>query len=142
MSQTAALLLPMVGMVFLTFGVLFWMLKLRYRAVLQDGLDPRYFKLYGKDTKLPDYLIKVTQHSQNLMELPVLFYTALILIVVLNFNDTFYVLLSWAFFMARIVHTYIHTTSNRLIWRKNVFIVSRVFLIIIWIRIAIDIITM
>jgi len=142
MSQTAALLLPMIIMIFLTFGVLLWMLKLRYKAVLEDGVDPRYFKLYGSDTKLPDYLLKVTQHSQNLMEMPFLFYTALILLVVLNINDTFYVLLSWGFLIARLGHTYVHTTSNRLMWRKNSFIVSMVILMILWIRIAIDVITL
>ncbi len=140
MSQKAMLLLPMIGMIFLTFGVMFWMLKLRYKAVLEDGVDPRYFKLYGSDTKLPDYLVKVTQHSQNLMEMPFLFYAALVLIVVLNINDTFYVLLSWGFFATRLIHSYIHTTSNRLIRRKNVFIVSMVILFILWIRIAIDVI--
>jgi len=140
MSQNAALLLPLVLMVFLTFGVMLWMLKLRYKAVIKDGLDPRYFKLYGKDTELPDYLVKVTQHSQNLMEMPFLFYTALILIVVLNINDSFYVLLSWGFLIVRLAHSYIHTTSNRLMWRKNVFIVSMIILFILWIRLGIDLI--
>ena len=141
MSQKAALLLPMIGMIILTFGVMLWMLKLRYKAVLQDGVDPTYFKLYGSETKLPDYLIKVTQHSQNLLEMPLLFYTALILLVALNINDSFYVLLSWGFLISRLIHTYIHTTSNRLIWRKNIFIVSMAILIILWIRIAIDVIS-
>jgi len=108
--------------------------------VIKDGLDPRYFKLYGKDTELPDYLVKVTQHSQNLMEMPFLFYTALILIVVLNINDSFYVLLSWGFLIVRLAHSYIHTTSNRLMWRKNVFIVSMIILFILWIRLGIDLI--
>ena len=141
MTQQAAMLLPMVGMIFLTFGVMLWMLKLRYRAVLKDGLDHRYFRLY-KDAELPDYLIKITQHFHNLLEVPPLFYTAMILLVALNATDTFYVLLSWAFLISRLVHSYIHTTSNRLMLRKNAFIVSIVILMVIWIRVGITVLSM
>ena len=142
MTQTAALLLPMIGLVFLTFSMMFWMLKLRYRAVLKDGLDVKYFRLYDSEIKLPEYLVKVTQHYQNLLEMPPLFYLALILIVVLNISDTFYVILSWGYFISRLVHSYIHTVSNRVLKRKNVFIVSMVILIILWIRIAISVLSL
>ena len=142
MTQTAALLLPMIGLVFLTFGMMFWMLKLRYRAVLKDGLDVKYFRLYDSEIKLPEYLVKVTQHYQNLLEMPPLFYLALILIVVLNISDTFYVILSWGYFISRLVHSYIHTVSNRVLKRKNVFIVSMVILIILWFRIAISVLSL
>ena len=63
MTQQALMLLPMVIMVFLTFGMMFWMLKLRYRAVLKDGFDPKYFRVYDSShssVPMPDYLIKVT----------------------------------------------------------------------------------
>jgi len=141
MTQKAALLLPMVGMIFLTFGVMLWMLKLRYRAVLKDGLDPRYFRLY-KDAELPDYLVKITQHFHNLLEVPPLFYTAIILLTALNITDTFYVLLAWAFLLSRIAHSYIHTTSNKVMWRKNAFIVSILILMILWIRVGIEVVSL
>jgi hypothetical protein len=138
MTQQAAMLLPMIVMIFLTFGVMLWMLKLRYRAVLKDGLDPRYFRLYNH-VELPEYLLKVTQHFHNLLEIPPLYYTAMILLVALNTSDTLYVLLSWAFLLSRLAHSYIHTTSNKLKWRKNVFIISMLILMIIWVRVAITV---
>ena len=141
MTQQAAMLLPIIGMIFLTFGVMFWMLKRRYRGVLKNGLDHRYFRLY-KDAELPDYLLKVTQHFHNLLEIPPLYYNAMILLVALNATDTLYVLLSWAFLISRLVHSYIHTTSNRLMLRKNAFIVSMVIMIIIWIRVGITMLSM
>ncbi|MCF6189228.1 MAG: MAPEG family protein [Cocleimonas sp.] len=138
MSLQAALLLPMIGMIFLTFGVMLWMLKLRYRAVLQDGLNPQYFRLY-KGAKLPDYLAKVTQHYDNLLEMPIFFYVAILLLIVLKNIDPFYVALSWAFFLTRLLHSYIHTTNNKLMHRKNVFIVSTLVLMVLWVRICIDV---
>lgn len=143
MSQKALMLLPMVILVFFTFGVMFWMLKLRYRAVLKDGFDHKYFRLYDpsqSSVAMPEYLAKVTQYFQNLLEMPPLFYLALILLAALNITDTFYVILSWGYLFSRFVHAYIHTTGNRLMKRKNAFIASLVILIILWVRVAIEIV--
>lgn len=139
MNEKAALLIPLFGMIFLTFGIMFWMLKLRYRAVLRDGLDATYFRLYN-NVEVPEYLQKVTQHYQNLLEMPALFYLAIVLLLILNLSDMLYVLLAWGYLISRLVHSYIHTTSNRLMWRKNSFISSMVVLLIIWLRITLDVI--
>lgn len=142
MTQTAALLIPMIILIFFTFGIMLWMLKLRYRAVLKDGLDVKYFRLYGNDVEVPEYLVKVTQHYQNMLEMPPLFYLALILIVSLNITDTFYVILSWGFLLTRLVHSYIHTNKNRLFHRRNAFFVSMLILMIVWLKIAIAVISL
>ena len=145
MSQKALMLLPMVILIFVTFGMMLWMLKLRYRAVINDGFDPKYFRLYNdtqSSTPMPEYLVKVTQHFQNLLEMPPLFYFALILLAALNITDVFYVILSWGFLLSRIFHSYIHTTANKVMKRKNAFIVSMVILMTLWLRIAIEIITL
>lgn len=136
MSLQATLLIPVFGMFFLTVGIALWMLKLRYKAVLEDGISAKYFKL-NRGAKLPEYLVRVTQHYENLFETPLLFYVAVLLLLVLNLNDLGYVLLSWAYFLSRLIHAYIHTVSNRLKYRKNAFIVSSIFLLGLWIRLAI-----
>ena len=141
MTQNTALLLPMLGMVFLTFGVMIWMLKLRYQAVRKDGLNPRYFELY-RGAKIPDYLAKVTQNYENLLEMPLLFYVAIILLMTLKIIDPFYIFLAWSFFLLRLLHSYIHTTSNKLKNRKNIFIASTLVLMILWLRILISIINL
>ncbi|MEH6455395.1 MAG: MAPEG family protein [Cocleimonas sp.] len=145
MTQKAVMLLPMVILVFVTFGMMLWMLKLRYKAVLKDGFDPKFFRLYDNSQSsvpMPEYLVKVTQHYQNLLEMPPLFYLALILLAALNITDTFYVILSWGFLFSRLFHSYIHTTGNRVLKRKNAFIVSLAILITLWARIAIELISL
>lgn len=139
MSLQAGLLLPVFGMVFLTVGIALWMLKLRYKAVIEDGVSAKYFK-YNRGAKLPEYLVRVTQHYENLFETPVLFYLAIVLILVLNINDSVYVVLSWGFFASRLLHAYIHTVSNRLKHRKYAFMLTSVMLIILWLRLLVDII--
>lgn len=141
MSDKGLLLLPFLGMIFLTFGIMIWILKLRYRAVREDGLNPRYFKLY-RGGKLPDYLAKVTQHFENLFEMPLFFYISIVLILVLDIVDSVYILMAWGFFITRLIHTTIHTTYNKVVHRKNAFIISTLILIFLWIKIVIDIIAL
>ena len=141
MSEKGLLLMPLLGMIFLTFGIMVWILKLRYRAVREDGLNPRYFKLY-RGAKLPEYLAKVTQHFENLLEMPPLFYIGIILILVLNIVDTSYILMAWGFFISRLMHTTIHTTYNKVAHRRNVFIISMLMLIILWLKIMIDVVNL
>lgn len=139
MSQKALLLLPLLGMVLLTVSVALLMLKRRYKAVLEGGISPAYFKL-NRGAKLPDYVIQVTQHYENLFETPVLFYCAILIILVLQQVDNAYVFLSWLYFLSRLAHAYIHIYHNKLKQRKNVFLISGLILIILWIKLAIDII--
>lgn len=137
MSLQAGLLMPVFGMVLLTIGIALWMLKLRYKAVLEDGVTAKYFKL-NSGAKLPEYLIKVTQHYENLFETPILYYLVVVLVIVLNVNDTVYVGLSWVYLLTRLVHAYIHTISNRLKYRKYSFMASSLILVILWGRFFVD----
>jgi hypothetical protein len=139
LSQKALLLLPLIGMFFLTVGIALWMLKLRYRAVIKDGVSPAYFKL-NKGAKLPDYVVKVTQHYENLLETPVFFYVAIILVLTLSIIDSSFIVLAWLYFFSRLAHAYVHTTYNSIRHRKNVFIVSSVILVVLWIKLTIEII--
>ncbi len=140
MNLQASLLLPVFGMVFLTVGIALWMLKLRYKAVLEDGVNARYFKL-NRGAKLPEYLVRVTQHYENLFETPVLFYVAIMLILILSINDLAYVLLAWGYFVSRLIHAYIHTVSNRLLHRKYAFMLTSVILVLLWLKLLVDVIS-
>ena len=141
MNQKTAVLLPMLGMIGLTFSVMIWMLKLRYKAIRNDGINPRYFSLY-RGAKLPDYLLKVTQHYENLLEMPILFYIAILLVIALDINSPYYTALAWLFLIFRLIHTIIHTGYNKVAHRKNIFILSTLVLILLWIKITIDIISL
>lgn len=139
MSQKALMLLPILGMIMLTIRVALMMLKMRYRAVLKDGVHPSYFKL-NRGAKLPDYVVKVTQHYENLFEAPILFYLAILLVLILDRIDPLYIILAWLYLFSRLAHAYVHITYNALRHRKNVFIMSSLVLVFLWIKLSIDII--
>jgi len=51
--------------------------------------------------------------------------------------DMLFVVMSWMFVTTRLVHAAIHTTSNRMVWRFQAFLVGVLILIAMWIIFAI-----
>ena len=134
------ILLPLIAMFMLTYTVGIWMVKLRFKAVKVDGLNPGYFQT-NRGAKLPDYLAKVTNHYVNLFELPVLFYVVCVVIYAGNKVDATYIVLAWLFVAFRFAHAYIHTTYNNLRHRRNTFLCGSLVLALMWLRLAVQIMT-
>ncbi len=134
------ILFPLFAMFLLTFGIGVWMLKLRFKAVKEDGLNPGYFQL-NRGAKLPDYLAKVTNHYTNLFELPVLFYVACLILYAGHKVDVLYIGFAWTFVSIRYAHAYIHTTYNNLKHRRLAFLVGTLTLAFIWARLFIQVIS-
>ncbi len=78
-------------------------------------------------------------HSQH--ELPVLFYVLVAFILITGKTDFFFVGLAWTFTLLRLVHAYIHTTSNDLNARFPAYGAGAVALLIMWILFAFRIVT-
>ena len=73
-------------------------------------------------------------HSQH--ELPVLFYVLVAFILITGKTDFFFVGLAWTFALLRIVHTYIHTTSNDINMRFPAYGAGATALLLMWILFA------
>ena len=126
------ILYSLLGMFLLSVIIGLRMLQLRFRAVIKDKLHPAYFKL-NRGAKLPDYLVQVTQHYENLYETPVMFYVIVILAYVLTVVDVVTMTLAYGYVATRVLHALIHINSNKVQWRRNVFLISIVILTTLWI---------
>ena len=74
------------------------------------------------------------QHYENLFELPVLFYIVCTSLYATAHVDTLNLVLAWAFVLSRFAHAYIHIGKNRLLRRRNVFLLSSVILLGMWVE--------
>ena len=101
---------------------------LRYQAVYKGEVDPRYYKLYRGDGE-PEYLCQWTRHLANLLEVPVLFYVVTLIAFVTGQSSLAVVALCWAYVGARGIHSIIHLTSNKVLWRSRIFGLSWVALV-------------
>ncbi|MDH5178978.1 MAG: MAPEG family protein [Gammaproteobacteria bacterium] len=138
--QSAQILYPIFAMVLITVVLGFNMLRLRFRAVRQDGLHAGYF-LYNRGAKPPEYLLRSEQHFTNLFETPMLFYVVVILAYVTQHTDAINITLAWLFVASRLLHAWQHLGYNTLTWRRRTFLATIIILIVFWSRLFIQLIT-
>jgi hypothetical protein len=126
-----AMLLPMFVQVGLTFVLLFWMSALRMRALRSGEVDPQKVRL--REPNWPPRVTQIANAFHNQLELPTLFYVVVLLALITETLDVVMLVLSWMFVLARLVHAYIHVTSNRLDRRTGIFAVSVTALFLMWV---------
>jgi hypothetical protein len=128
-TQTQLLLLPAFVQFALTVYVLTRMGQGRVRAVRSGKV-----KRSEIDTKTAysETVQKFANNYQSQFELPALFYVVLVLALATELNDYLLIGLAWAFVGARLVHSFVHTGSNRIATRFKVFVVGLVFLVAMW----------
>lgn len=131
------IIFPAIVLAFVTIGIGCWMGRLRFRAAKNGELDPGYFK-FNRGAQPPDYLLKVSHNYDNLLALPVLFYTVVIFISITGTSSSLQLALAWAFVVSRVVHSAVHTTINRLRYRFYSFVSGVAILLLMWLVLLID----
>ncbi len=134
------MLYPMFILAALTFFITIRLARLRKRAVLQDGLKSSYFR-YNQGGEPPEYMLRNEQHYANLYEQPVLFYTGCLLAYVTAGVNPLTVALAWLYVASRLLHTYIHLRLNKLLMRRNAFILCTVVLMTLWLVLLAQLLT-
>lgn len=132
-----AVLLPVFVQVLLTFVVLMWMGRLRIGG-LRSG-DVRIKDIALGERNWPAQTLQVSNTYANQFELPVLFYAIVAFALITRKADLPFVILSWLFVLTRIIHAYIYTTSNKITWRFQVFLIGALILMLMWIIFALRI---
>ena len=131
-----SIFLPVVFMVGLTLTVIARLPMIRAAEIKANpqlmhdaSLDS---SLYSETSK------KHANNLANLFELPVLFYVAAILALLVGATNFWTGLLAWIFVLARIAHTTIHVTSNVVMLRFGALAVSLVALALLWITLIFE----
>jgi len=133
-----SLVYPMLALVLLTSGVLIVLFRSRVRMV-REGLAPvSYFRVFQGSPE-PEFAAKPARHFTNLFEAPTLFYVACLTAMVAGVAGTAVVALAWGYVAMRYLHTYIHLGSNRVRHRMRVYFASWLFLVILWVYVAVSV---
>jgi hypothetical protein len=126
-----AILMPLFVQVALTLVLLFWLGGVRYRALRTGQVEAEKVRL--REPNWPPRVLQIANAFHNQLELPVLFYVVVLLAFASQTLDVTLLLLSWMFVLSRIVHAYIHVTTNRLDRRTGVFAVGAIALLLMWV---------
>lgn len=122
----------MFAMMLLTLCIALYLLKLRVDAVKKREVTLSAFRLYNS-TGFPVKMQQVARNYSNLFEMPVLFYCAAILTLVLHVDTPAMIFLSWAFVVSRAAHSWIHITSNNVIRRLQAFMAATICVFLMWV---------
>ncbi len=133
-----AVLAPLFAQVALTFGLLFWMGRLRVAALRAREVRMQDIALAQRGA-WPERITRIGNAYQNQFETPVLFYALIALALVTRQADLLFVAMSWLYVLTRLVHAAIYTTSNVVPRRFQVFLVGTAILTLMWLIFAVRI---
>jgi hypothetical protein len=130
------ILLPLLTMVFLTFTVWIYLFALRIPETKRLKIDPDELRDRAEAHQILTVSAAASNNLKNLFEMPVLFYLAAMLAMLLLIQDVLLVWLAWGFVIVRIAHSLIQCTYNRVMHRFTAYMISCIFLLVLWIRLA------
>jgi hypothetical protein len=128
--MNTAILLPVFVQIALTFGLLFWMGSERIGALRERRLHIRDIAL--GEPNWPERATQLQRAYQNQFELPLLFYALVAFALVTGHATTPLTVLAWAFVISRLVHAFIHTTSNNVPQRFAAYCGGLAVLMLMW----------
>jgi len=135
------ILLPLLAQVLLTFLVWIYLYVTRLWEIQQKDIRPQQLARRSDGQSLLTESAGPSDNFKNLFEMPVLFYLAVVLSLVLLIQDDLLVKLSWGFVILRAIHSVIHCTYNRVLHRFTVYVASTLALILIWFRLGLYVLT-
>jgi len=130
------LLLPLLAQVVLTFVIMLVMYRKRVAEMKSKRIHPQRTKSRTMTHGVLTDSETAADNYANLFESPVLFYTAILLTLILMVQDTILVALAWTYVSSRYLHSFIHITYNRVMHRFSVFIFSSFVLLAMWVRLG------
>jgi hypothetical protein len=125
-----AVLAPVFVMILLTFALAIWMGVVRNRAIYAGELKIKDIALTKENWPAPAMQVGNSYHNQY--ELPVLFYVLVAFALITRKADLLFVVMSWVFVLSRLLHAYVHTTSNRVPRRFFAYLIGLATLFLMW----------
>lgn len=130
-----ALVEPIVALAGLTGAVWVLMVIFRNLAFIRGTVSERYFQTFTVDAP-PEWVERPTRAYMNLLELPVLFYVACLLMLATDTFDRLQVSLAWLFVFTRCAHALIYIAFNYVPLRFVSYLTGVITLSILWARFA------
>lgn len=113
---------PVLAQIALTLAVYVVLIKAKVRAIRAGECDQARRPLY--DDAFPEYVLKINNNLRNQFELPVLFYVLAFALWALDAVGILALSVASLFVASRILHAWIHCTSNIVAQRRRVFTVG------------------
>ena len=129
------ILYPMLGMITLTGAIMLALFFSRLPTIIKNFGNLQSAKHSDElRPKLPDTKRYITDNHNHLFEQPTVFYAIVIYIYLVQHVDSHHIMLAWAYFVFRVIHSIVHVTINNVSIRASVFVLSLACLVIMIVR--------
>ena len=128
-----AIFWPMLVQAFLTFAIYTVVSSRRISAIRAGMPKPSDYRVPIVE---PEPSATAARSLINQFELPVLFFSACMVLFVLGAADITAILIAWVFSLSRLGHAFVHITSNRLRYRRPLFLVGFFAALLLWLIVA------
>lgn len=126
-----SLVVPMYAMVLLTMAVALRLMWVRVCAIRSGEVKLSYFR--SLTATVPTEVMAIpARHFINLFEVPVLFYAACLVALILNAQSEFLLMCAWGFVAFRILQAMIHLTYNNVRHRMLAYMGGYLMVMIMW----------
>jgi len=131
MPSTAAFLTPVLALVAWTLVMWAWMYATRIPAMQKAGIDPQDAAHPGTWAgRLPSQVRGVADNYNHLHEQPTIFYALMFFAAMAGGGDATSLGLAWAYVGARVLHSLIQATINKVMLRFVVFSLGTILLMV------------
>ena len=127
------ILWPMVIHALVTMYLYIPMSRARVRTVKEGAVKGSVYKLNQGE---PEESLRFTNAIRNQNETGVHFYAGLLAAFATGHASLVLIVLAWAFVIAKLVHVWVHVSTNNLRHRRPVFMVAFFILVIYWLVFA------
>jgi hypothetical protein len=125
------ILYPMIALALLSFIVTGFMLRSRVGEMKRNRIHPQKVASRAQTlTTLND--TRAADNYLNLFEMPVLFYTLCLALYLTQMLSLPMLVAAWAYVGLRCLHSFIHIGYNKVMHRFQVFAISAVLLMLMW----------
>lgn len=131
MTADARIFLPALAMVALTFVVLLVMFRRRVAQMKRDRIHPQTVST-SLEAAARYIDVAPADNFRNLFEMPMLFYLALLVAAQTGQTGPLVLGLAWVYVAARVAHSWIHCTYNKVKHRFRAFVVGVLALAALW----------
>ena len=123
--------MPMAFYLVYIFFLLFLNFRVRFQAVKNGDLPASYFELF-KGTEVPDRIVVYGRHIDNQFPVPPYFMMTCLVAAQVGVVTGFTIAFAWGFVLCRMVHSYIHLGSNKVLKRAKAYFAGWGFIFLIW----------
>lgn len=131
MPHPDTIFLPVAALAFWTLLVLLLIPFTRVRAGRRGEVRVDDFRM-GESAGVPEHVSLPNRNYMNLLELPLLFYVACVVLFTIGAVGPWALALAWSYVALRVLHSCIHLTTNHVPHRALAFGISNLALLGLW----------